>query len=591
MAVCTVGYTQVLRASLLRTAVLLGTATLAITEILSPLHLLARGPLLAAWALAITCWVWRGARLPLPHRAPLEWLLAALVAIPVLLAALLSPPNSADAMAYHLPRIVYWAQAQSVAFFPTPYLNQIMLQPLAEYCMLHTYVLSGGDRWINCIAFAAYAGSVLGASAIAGAMGLGTRAQAWAAVLCATLPNAILQGSGAKNDFLLGFWLVCAVCFALRREGPYLALSIGLALATKATAYLFLPPLLVYAASALPRRHLLWIATSVLALNGPQYFRNWKLSGNPLGFDSAQADGVYRWRNESPGPRALLSNAVRHTSEQLGGRSQQWNRAVYDAALHLHHAFGLDPQDAATTWPGARFEPPVNANHEANANNHWHLLLLLLAAILALALRQRQWTFYAAALLSAFLCFCFYLKWQPFLARLELPLFLVGTPLAAWALERARRPWLGVAVCLFLVNSARPALFENWTRPLKGPRSLFVTARDDNYFSDMGQWHNQSSYEEAVAQTAQSGCLLIGVDINHNQLEYPYHALLRQRLPRVRFVHSSVSNASARYQDSSAPKPCAVFCPDCAGDLQKPALYGEPTRIGSFLLFAAPPRR
>src|ERR1017187_8893672 len=97
-----------------------------------------------------------------------------------------------------------------------------------------------------------------------------------------------------------------------------------------------------------------------------------------------------------------------------------------------------------------------------------------------------DWSHYAAALLTASLLFCLYLKWQPFLARLELPLFVLGAPLAGLLVEKLRYPAVALILALFLVNNARPALFENWTRPLKGPRSLFATARDDNYFSDMG---------------------------------------------------------------------------------------------------------
>ena len=336
-----------MRDYLLRAAVLAGTATLAITEVLSPFHLLTRWPLAAAWLIAIALFAWAGPRVAFTGRIrPLEATLAGVAAAMgavIAFTAVLSPPNSADAMAYHLPRVVYWAQAGSVAFFPTPYLNQIMLQPLAEYFMLHTYVLSGGDRWINLLAFAAYAGCVVGVSAVAGAFGLSSRSQAWAALFCATLPNAILQASGAKNDLLLAFWLVCAVYFAVRREAKWLALATALALATKGTAYLFLPPLLVYAVIVLPRRQLAWIAAAVCLLNGPQYLRNLQLSGSPLGFDSAQGDGVFRWRNEHLTWKPVASNALRHASEQLGARSPGWNQAVYDAVIRIHRALGDRP--------------------------------------------------------------------------------------------------------------------------------------------------------------------------------------------------------------------------------------------------------
>jgi hypothetical protein len=59
------------------------------------------------------------------------------------------------------------------------------------------------------------------------------------------LPNGILQASGAKNDYVLALWLVAAVYFAMRRDLLFLGLAVGLACATKSTAYLFLPPVLL----------------------------------------------------------------------------------------------------------------------------------------------------------------------------------------------------------------------------------------------------------------------------------------------------------------------------------------------------------
>jgi hypothetical protein len=504
-----------------------------------------------------------------------------LIAIPVGVAAVLSPPNSADAMAYHLPRVVYWAQNASVAFFPTPYYNQVMLAPLAEYLMLHTYLLTGGDHIVNLIAFASYLGSILGASTIAAELELPPRAQAVAAFLCATLPNAILQGSGAKNDSLLAFCLVCAVYFALRRDATFFALAAALAIFTKATAYLFLPPLLIYTAIVLPRRKLLWIPVAVLVINGPQYVRNLKLSGSPLGFDSAQGDGHFRWRNEHPGLASLASNAIRNFSEQLGARSPGWNHAIYDAGLRAHQILGLDPNDPGTTWPGSHFASPINANHEANANNRWHLLLFTLAAMFAFATRNRTWAIYATGLIAAFLLFCVYLKWQPFLSRLELPLFVIAAPLGAYLLASIPCPAVAaVVVCLVFASNARLPLLENWTRLLQGPHSLFRTARDDSYFNDMSQWNNRASYLESVDRVARSGCAEVGIDITENQLEYPFQALLRERNARVRFAHVP-----------SGQHTCAVLCPDCIGNQQKIALYsgvGPPIEIGRFLLFLGP---
>jgi hypothetical protein len=90
-----------------------------------------------------------------------------------------------------------------------------------------------------------------------------------------------------------------------------------------------------------------------------------------------------------------------------------------------------------------------------------------------------------------------------------------------------------------------------------------------------------------VDLTARSGCKDVGIDATENQLEYPFQALLREREPDARFVHTGVVNASARYY-AAAPHPCAVLCLACAGMESKRLLYvniGAPVEIGNFLLF------
>jgi hypothetical protein len=113
-----------LRDTLLRILVLSGCFTAILTESLSPFHLLRRGPLAIGWiAAAALCILWLRGHLARPKFSwhPVESAIAAAllaIALPVGMAAALSPPNSTDAMAYHLPRVIYWAQAGSASFSP-----------------------------------------------------------------------------------------------------------------------------------------------------------------------------------------------------------------------------------------------------------------------------------------------------------------------------------------------------------------------------------------------------------------------------------------------------------------------------------------
>jgi hypothetical protein len=590
---------------LLRAITLIGVALVIFTEVVGAFQGLTRISVAVFWlAVAMSAlWLlhpWRlySWRVRLPRDAVVIVCLIGIAAILscTAITAWFSPPNSSDAMAYHIPRVVYWAEQHSVRFFPTPYLNQIMLQPFAEYCMLHLYLLTSGDGFLNFVQWFASLVSIAGVAAIARVWGADARGQAIASLFCATVPSGILASSGAKNDYVLAMWLVLMVYFALRRDALTTGAALGLALLTKAPAYVFAPWLLlaVLARNLLPqKRAAIGVALVALALNLPQYARNIGLSGSPMGFDSAQGNGFFRWRNESFGWKPTISNLLRNASEQLGTRNEGWNQAVYRGVADVHRRLGIDLNDAATTWRWTIYAPPRNANHEADAPNVLHLALLVLACGVlgwrAVQGNDRERALYAAALVCGFVAFCAYLKWQPFMARLFLPLFVLGAPLASVFTEwRFGRSVLPMVLALLLLNQAKHPVLDNWVRPLRGPRSVLHTPPEDEYFSDMTQWNNMETYKRTVERLARTSCRTIGLDINNLQLEYPLQALLREKHPETLFVHTGVENASSAYRQPVDVPVCAVVCLDCAGDSRRLALYrglGESTTIGKFVVW------
>jgi hypothetical protein len=500
-------------------------------------------------------------------------------------------------MAYHAPRVLYWAEQAGVRFFPTPYLNQIMLQPFAEYVDLQTYLLSGSDHFFNLTQWFASFSCMVAVWAIAGELGANALGRVFAAFLAATLPLGILASSGAKNDYVLAMWIAAAAFFALRwrstripADAWRMGAALGLALLTKATGYLYAPwilaAILVRPALSGFRKTVVPLAGALaiaFAINAPFFARNLDLSGSPFGFDSAQADGVYRWRNESFGLKQTASNLLRNASDALGARSSTWNQAIYRIVLNGHRALGISPDDPATTWRGTTFAPPRNGNHEADAPSPWHAAAIFLSALLCCfaAVRRgpRLPAAYVLALAGGFVSFCFYLKWQPYMGRLLLPLFILGAPLtglaASWTWPFMRGKPLVLAVLgVFFLSGARLRVLDNWVRPLKGPESILRRPRESQYFADMHQFGAlEVPYRAARDLLARSGCRTVGIDINQFQLEYPLQALLRDARPDVRFVHTGVDNPSRKYAPPVAEEPCAVVCLQCAGDPARMTRY------------------
>ncbi|MBM3861550.1 MAG: hypothetical protein FJ395_18145 [Verrucomicrobia bacterium] len=496
--------------------------------------------------------------------------------------AFIGPPNTWDSMDYHMPRVLYWIQNQTVEFYPTHFTSQNQLAPGAEYIVMHLQLLSGSDRLANFVQWYALIGCMVASAFLCLRFGLGRTAALCSALFIATIPMGILEASSTYVDYVVTFWIMSFACFTLRPEERDRAdavsrllpgLALGLAIFTKATAYLYAAPFVMWFAILEIRRHRFAAATPLVAcaaltllINTSYYARCYKLCGNPLGITETIVDSEKKINgsvvNETFAPKAILSNIIRNTATHFHiTPSVTVNLAVENAVIRLHRFLGMDVNDRRTTWATQMFRAPGDANKKVSkdpgarrnyrsdegVSNPLHFLMIVLSLVMIFArsnLRKREGLLlYALCCLAGFFLFCGYLKWQPFHSRLHMSFFVLSAPFVAVALFDVKDSRLGMfgraLSMIVLTGMAVPTLLYSCERPLLGEHSMLPKQRNGRYF-----WFPHRKEPFTNAQQFLKDRKLGAVGFVGADWEYPMMVLLREDHPDVRFLSVNVTDHS-----------------------------------------------
>lgn len=570
------------RDALVSAAILWGVVLLAITEVLSAFGALGRVELALAWgaAVLIVFFLARGhGRSPLPaidwkSTTDLERLqIAAIVVVGVvtLFSALVAAPSTADSMTYHLARIAHWIQNRTVAFYPTHIERQLWPGPGAELIVLNFQALAASDRVATLVQWLAYLGEVCLASLLARQVGASRRGQLWAAFFAAMIPGAVAQASGTQVELVFAFWLCCAVSIGLRltslapnahrlRDWAILGAAIGLAILTKATAYLvlapFLPWLLAYSRRlGIARAARMWMVVAIAAavIVAPHYSRNASLYGHLLGRPGANGEV-----NETIGPAVLVSNVLRNMALEFGTRSKAVNETAFNAIKRIHGVIGISDDDRRTTFLDGHFGPQRFEYAEQTASAPMTVLIIVAAGVfLLLRWRSaRSASYLIAAVFAGFLLFSLYLKWQPWHSRLLAPLMILASASVGLFLERMRSRLIQLAIAAALILAMLPALLINPYRPLVFRRPVYTMPREQRYFTEDPRITR--GYIGAADYLASRDCSNVAFWFRGDGFEYQMWALLRNRFPggfKVR--HVFIGNPSRRL-GAERFTPCAI---------------------------------
>lgn len=483
--------------------------------------------------------------------------------------AFVAAPNTWDSMVYHLGRIVHWIQNRSIAFYPASTIWQLFPNPWTEFAILHFQILSNSERFANFVQWFSMLGSIIGVSLIAGELNASKRGQLLAAIVCATIPSAILQATSTQNDLTASFWLVCFVYFILvlmRKPMIIFVLAggcaLGLAILTKATVYIVAFPFVVWliisSIKTYEKKKIIWvllIGLIALGINFGHYFRNYDLFGTPLGLREDPQDSVFV--NETFTVPSILSNMMRNTAAQIGTPSSIINRNLERLIVFLHKLIRISPNDPRISSPQSEFH--IRWIMDANLIP---VLLIFLAILIFLITKPREKAagFFILALFVSFVLYSGYLKWSQFSSRWQLPLIVLSAPFIGAVLERVKyKTFVNVGIILIVVASSH-WIFENTSRPFLGKYSIFKVSRVDQYFTE---YPFKQSYLDAVQVLKNSRCRNVGLIFGKGTYEYPLWAIFKYEYGvNLRLEHLMVTNESKNAKNGADPmaeKFCALF--------------------------------
>jgi len=570
-----------LRRSLLVAAVAWGALLAGMTELLSLFHALSFRWVLGCWSaclLALILCCYRLARTQ-PSRTPPErqalrrfdralLVCVAVIVVVVGVIAVVAPPNNWDSMTYHLSRVAHWVQNRTVAHYPTHILMQLHHNPWAEWAITHFQILAGSDRFANGVQWLAMLGGIVAASLLAKRLGADRRGQILAAVICATIPMGILQGSSTQNDYVLAFWVACAAestLLIVTKGFSWTAVlsfagACGLAILTKATAYIYVLPFVLWLGgwAAWQLRLRAWqpamaTAAIILLLNTGHYIRNYGTFDSLLGpteLEPPQGQRVpgkrYVFTNETVGPAALASNVVRNLSLHMGTKSDRLNSAVASLVRSIHSLIRADLNDPRTTW--LPFKIQRITYHEDTTGNPAHLLVILLSVVLYFGVprlrRLRLAGTYLAAIVGGFLLFCLLLKWSPWHARQHLSLFVICSPFGAVVLSGFKRRFLPRTLAVVLIVLSALWVLHNRSRPILGEHDIFNLSREQLRFVNLPGLYEP--YLGATKSAITRGYRQIGLITDRDDWEYPFWVLLGSDSRKdIRIEHVNVTNLSS----------------------------------------------
>ena len=504
------------------TGILFGIATALVTEISSFFHAYNTSSAIFFWSILCCILVfltlkqklfdWNKYKFLYATNKKIIWLVGS-ISILLFIQGILYPPNNWDSMTYHMARIAHWVMNESIEPYPTHIYRQIYQPPLAEWMIGQICLLNRADYFANSLQLFFLLASLGVVNLLMILFKIEKKSRNIACVLVITTPSIFMQAIATQNDIIVGFFILCILYFLILFfkcktiiNALLLGLSIGCALLTKGTAFVYLIPIMglgiiilirsLYQKQFVFLKHaplLLLVIALSLTIPFSHYYRNHKLSNDIFG---ASEDNYF---NENISTKSTLIGIMKNIGIHM---STPVTSNITNQIIEKAHLITKIPiSDKKYSYNGIQFKMNNWNHNEDEVSNFFQVILFAFVLLYWIVNRKKQsptFTYTILFCLFTFFLFTFILKWQPWHMRLQIPLFMLMAIPTAMIISRLNKEKIRNSILGILTVYCLVLAIDNPNRPLlKNEKQAKLKTRFEKYFVAMPpyleeykQWRN-----------------------------------------------------------------------------------------------------
>lgn len=478
-----------------------------------------------------------------------------IISMIILFLAIRIVPYNYDSMVYHCSRIMNWDHNRSVDYYVTNNGRQLFSPAFAEYVMLQTYYILGSDKGFNLVQWYGYIVSALMSYFCLNKLGVKRELSAMGMLLVLSAPIIIAEGTTTQSDLFASIWVVLSLyllidlvekehlSFDLDTWSSVLSLATFLGLGYLSKTQVILPIgflILWMLVNRIIKRDKVEIISVYTIVAGvvaivpfltPLFKRNYGYTGDIFAssYYNHLSIGTYK-------PNYVIINILKNWAQSSVTYSNITLNHWMDALIcRVAGLLGVYVDDNLINVTGRicfseYIEKTVYSCDNASAPFIGWLfaiciLVWVIGAIRTIIKKDSSKTFIGLEIVLAIsaLAVMGYIKWQPWVTRLLIPVYLCMVIFSVLVISNAieyvekRDLMNGIGICLAgcVLYASMPAI--DYQKDFYD-RYLECGDRNRMYFA---VWDRYDQYNEMIEYAAQKNYTDIGMYIDGDTYEYP----------------------------------------------------------------------